>query len=144
MTEKQSQMQASAIERLAVINNNPNEYCAMLAPEFVSCCAEESSLTLRCRVQAWELNPYGIVHGGVVASMLDTVLGVLVNIVCNTLAVTVSLQTSFLRSAQAGDSVIVAGKIVYRGKSIVHCEAKAWCEGNEDELIATATAVFKP
>ena len=131
----------SFIER---VNLDPDRFCGMLAPHFVECCAEAKSITLCFDTQAWEENPLGVIHGGIISGMLDSAMGILASTVSGGRSVTVSLQTSFLRATYAGEKINVRAVVTYAGRSIVHCEAKAYREGEPADPIATATAVFKP
>ena len=126
------------------VNADPDHFCGMLAPRFIGCNADEMSIELGFTAQSWEENPLGVIHGGIVISMMDSALGVLASTVCGGRSVTVSLQTSFLRAVYAGDRVNVRAVVTYSGRSIVHCEAKAYREGAEHEPVASASAVFKP
>ena len=46
----------------------------MLEPEFVSCSAEEQTLELRFPLNEWMLNPMGTMHGGIIATTVQTVI----------------------------------------------------------------------
>ena len=53
------------------------QFNAMLSPAFVSCDHETRTLLVRMTVQPWMVNPAGLLHGGIAASMMDFVMGVL-------------------------------------------------------------------
>jgi len=126
------------------INLDPDHFCGMLAPRFIGCNADEMSIELGFTAQSWEENPLGVIHGGIVSGMLDSAMGILASTVSGGRSVTVSLQTSFLRAVYAGDRINVRAVVTYLGRSIVHCEAKAYRENEPEKPVATATAVFKP
>ena len=140
----QTELTLRIIDFIERVNSDPDRFCGMLAPRFIGCNADEMSIELGYTAQSWEENPLGIIHGGIVIAMMDSALGVLASAICGGKSVTVSLQTSFLRAVYAGDRVNVCATVTYAGRSIVHCEAKAYREGAEHEPVASASAVFKP
>ena len=89
-------------------------------------------------------NRYGIPHGGVMATLLDTALGFAV---CYTgdpndkqLVMTLSLNTQFLSVAR-GQTLIATGRKTGGGRSVAFAEGEI--KDEQGNLIATATAVFK-
>jgi uncharacterized protein (TIGR00369 family) len=86
-------------------------------------------------------NNFGVVHGGVLMSMLDSTMtaAALSRFDFERLVVTVDLQTQFVKS---GRGVLTGhGKVVGGGKSLAFCEGRI--EDEAGELVAKATAVFK-
>jgi len=140
----QTELTLKIIDFVERINLDPDHFCGMLAPRFIGCNADEMSIELGFTAQSWEENPLGVIHGGIVSGMLDSAMGILASTVSGGRSVTVSLQTSFLRAVYAGDRINVRAVVTYLGRSIVHCEAKAYREGAEHEPVASASAVFKP
>jgi uncharacterized protein (TIGR00369 family) len=89
-------------------------------------------------------NRFGIVHGGVHAMMLDTVMGFAG---CFTgdpdapqQAMTLSMTTNFLSQAK-GDRLIAEGFTTGGGRKTFF--ARAQLTDNTGEMIATATGVFR-
>lgn len=64
-----------------------------------------------------DLNPVGLAHGGVYFSMADTACGSAAASY-GVMAVTVSAQYNFLRSAHPGDTLTAEAQEVKRGKTI--------------------------
>ena len=86
-------------------------------------------------------NNFGVVHGGVLMSMLDSTMtaAALSRFDFERLVVTVDLQTQFVKS---GRGVLTGhGKVVGGGKSLAFCEGRI--EDEAGELVAKASAVFK-
>ena len=89
-------------------------------------------------------NRYGIPHGGVMATLLDTALGFAV---CFTgdrddkqLVMTLSLNVQY-HSVARGEILIAEGRKTGGGKSVAFAEGEI--KDETGTLIATATAVFK-
>ena len=86
--------------------------------------AEEGRLVLDYRVRPEMTNPAGILHGGVVAGMIDDVFGMLAaTLVEERFLVTIDLHVDFLASAREGDVVTVDARVVRGGASVMHAEA---------------------
>jgi uncharacterized protein (TIGR00369 family) len=68
-------------------------------------------------------NPAGILHGGVMAAMLDELIGMTVHLEAgDTFFASVNLAIDYLAAARVGDEVIARTHIVRRGKRIVNAE----------------------
>jgi uncharacterized protein (TIGR00369 family) len=86
-------------------------------------------------------NPLGTVHGGVIATLLDSATGCAVHSVlpAGTGYTTVDLTTKFLRPVTAGTGrVIVTGNVLSRGTRTALAEAKL--TDSRDRLLAHATS----
>jgi uncharacterized protein (TIGR00369 family) len=89
----------------------------------------------------WMYNPLGSVHGGVVATLLDSCMGCAVH---STLEpgvgfTTSDLQVRYVRAmSQATGPVLAEGRVVHRGRSTATAEGRLFSEGDES-LIAHAT-----
>jgi len=89
-------------------------------------------------------NRYGIPHGGVMATLLDTALGFAVCYTGNPndkqLVMTLSLNVQYLSVAR-GKTLIAEGRKTGGGRSVAFAEGAV--KDENDNIIATATAVFK-
>lgn len=100
---------------------------------------EEGKIEIQFTVEKYMLNPIGILHGGIMATMLDEVMGA----ACFTLGrpvgyATINMNLDYLNPAKVGEKVIAKGTIVRAGKTVIHAEAILV---NEDEkILAKATS----
>jgi len=91
-------------------------------------------------------NPNGVMHGGVVTSLMDETLGHVIAAArgLETIQVaphsTVEMNASFLAAARPGDRVVVEGRVLRLGKSIAFGEAEA--RRGDGELIAKGRLTF--
>ena len=88
---------------------------------------------------ALHTNLYGVSHGGSLASLADTVMGV----ACASLGrrvVTLDLNVNFIKAAAAGTEVRAAGRVVHNGRQtlVVECDVV----GVEARLLAKARGTF--
>ncbi len=89
-------------------------------------------------------NPNGVMHGGVITTMLDSALGAALGSLRGPEAsrsphATVEMNASFLAGARPGDKIVVEGRVLRLGKSIAFGEAEA---RRGDELIAQGRLTF--
>ena len=89
-------------------------------------------------------NPNGVMHGGVITTMMDSAIGAALGSLRGAEAsrsphATVEMNASFLASARPGDKIVVEGRVLRLGKSIAFGEAEA---RRGDELIAKGRLTF--
>jgi acyl-CoA thioesterase len=97
--------------------------------------------TAKAVVVAEHLNPNGVVHGGVIFTLVDTAMGKATMSVLDVglFCATVEISLRFIRPASTGTMIAVAN-VVKRGRNIVHVEARV--QDDSDRLIATGTGTF--
>jgi len=87
------------------------------------------------------VNAVGIIHGGVVTSLLDQTMAMEAwKAAKRQPTVTVQMDTRFIAAAKAGDLLETRVNIRHGTKSMMFVDADVYCT---DRLIATATAVMK-
>jgi uncharacterized protein (TIGR00369 family) len=88
------------------------------------------------------LNPAGLVHGGMLAAMLDETLSPTLALTLgpSEFAPTLELKVNFIAPTKVGQ-VLGTGRIVHRGRSI--CFMEGQLEDERGNLLATATATSK-
>jgi uncharacterized protein (TIGR00369 family) len=106
---------------------------------------EEGAAELTMPVDARHLNRAGVVHGGVLTSLLDTVSGFSVTFCPHEgrvrRVVTLSLSTSFLGQARDG-TLIAIGRFRGGGRKIVGVAAEVR-HAETGALLATSEGMFK-
>ncbi len=143
MDEKQLHMEEHIKAFIANINDTmADTIIGMLKPSFVECSAEEASLTMSFPAMAWERNPLNVMQGGVVATILDFSIACLATYYGSDKAVTVSLQTSYLRGCPIDGTLIVKVRATKTGKSMLHAFAECWEKETPDKLVATSVGVY--
>jgi uncharacterized protein (TIGR00369 family) len=84
------------------------------------------------------LNPSGTVHGGVLATLLDTAMGLAVRSSRDDVPATSQLTVTFLRPARTG-RLVVTGKVGKQGEHLVVCDGDVEQDGRP---VAAAVATF--
>ena len=94
----------------------------------------------------FHLNPFGLVHGGVLAAMLDTAMGCAVHslLPAATGYVTGELNVRFLRPGLLSTgSLVCTGAVVHAGASSMVAEARVVDEGDRVIALAGATCLVR-
>ncbi len=87
---------------------------------------------------------YGNLHGGLIATLADTVAGyaAFTAVPSGHGVVTGELKVSYFEPGY-GEAVLAIGKVVRQGRKINFCEAELWAErGTDRVLIAKASATM--
>lgn len=86
-------------------------------------------------------NSLGAVHGGMLMTLADHVLGWMVwDAVDRAPAVTVSLNNQFIASAKAGDFIEMRGRIVRQTRSLIFIQGDATVGGR---IVLTSEGIWK-
>lgn len=100
-----------------------------------------NSITAEHVVRHNMTNSAGLIHGGVISSIFDDVLGTLANAQGkDTVMVTVNLYVDFLGPAKKDDTITTTGTIVKSGNRLVNVEGIM--ARSDGELIASAKVNF--
>lgn len=131
-------MTLEQIKEYLVGTYDKNPFVHSLKMEIVDVGAGRAELTMPV-IQELHTNLYGVAHGGSVASVADTAMGV----ACATLGkrvVTLELNINFLRGATVQPAVRAIGTVIHDGSRtmVVECEVL----DQKNELIAKARATF--
>ncbi len=92
------------------------------------------------------LRSRGVVHGGVLATLLDTALG----LAASTRApagldvVTAQLNANFVRPARHGERLLAEARVKHSGRKTAVAVAEVFTEGGELVATGSATLVFLP
>ena len=109
---------------------------------------EEGRVVFAADAAEWMMNPLGTVHGGVVATMLDSAVGsaVQTTLEAGTGYTTLELKVNFVRAVSADAGTLLAeGRVIHRGGTIA--TAEGWLRTESGRLLAHATTtclILKP
>ncbi|MEM6972673.1 MAG: PaaI family thioesterase [Pseudomonadota bacterium] len=101
--------------------------------------AEKQVCRITFDASEMSFNPQGVVHGGVLATVMDISMGHLVNKVAGPGA-TIEMKIQYLRPVGSG-TVTVEGSFLRRGRSMAFMESRAFDAAGT--LSAHATATWK-
>lgn len=115
----------------------------MIKPMLLECSCEEMSTVIGFPGQDWEKNPNGVIHGGIIATMIDTAIGITTIALTDTLTPTINLQISYLRPCPADGIIAVRSYITMLGGSVIHTRAEMYDTRDPKTLVATAEGAFR-
>jgi acyl-CoA thioesterase len=101
---------------------------------------EEGNVVLKLNIEDYLLNVNQTLHGGVHATMLDTILGMIVRSVSKTRVTTTNLTIHYLDSLSAGE-IFAEAKVLKLGYKIAFAEGEI--KDSNGNVIAKGTGTFK-
>ena len=120
-----------------IADGNPNPISTYLDGTLIK--ASAGSITAEFTVRADQCNHANVLHGGIVTTILDEIMGMtLITVEIEHLYVTINLHVDFLFGAKAGEKVTAVSEIYRVGKKIANIEAKLYNE--EGKLLAKSTS----
>lgn len=140
---KQHEMEARLAEETFYRKQLPG-MSALLGLEPISCDAKTRQLVVCHEVGTWTENVNGTAHGGIIAAVLDSAMGILCR--CYTYpqrSVTTSLNISYLRPVKAGDKIYVRTELLRQGKSLSWLRAVAWTNDPEEPCASAEGTLYK-
>lgn len=102
---------------------------------------EEGRVVMRVDLEHHHLNPQGIVHGGVIAGLLDSVCGLSLRTIlpADVSHRTVQLSITYLKAARTG-VIRGIGTAVHESRRVGFAEGEV--RDTDDNLLARASATF--
>lgn len=132
-------------EEILQMITNPRELRLnnMLDPYFLGADEDEQTSEILFCTQDWERNQRNEIHGGAIASMFDTAMGVTAAAFDGGGNVsTADLQVSFIRPFLSG-AFIFATQITSIGKTLIRATCVAR-EKQSGKIVATSSGTFVP
>ena len=101
--------------------------------------AIDGEAVLRCVPDESFYSPIGMVHGGLLCTLLDTVAGLAVHslLPARTGFSTIEIKVNFLRPLHGGGELKASGRVVKLGRSVAFAECEARAE--DGELVGAAS-----
>lgn len=128
------------------VNDDPDcrgTFNTMLNVRYDSCDYARQTLLVRMDGKPWMANPSQMLHGGVTASVLDMVMGLLCRYCTGGyMTPTIDMSVSYLRPAPIDRTLCIAAEVTHRGFSVCHAVGRLWAVGEENKLAATASGSY--
>ncbi|RYZ80972.1 MAG: PaaI family thioesterase [Proteobacteria bacterium] len=113
-----------------------------LQPKVVS--VEHGKLVFSHAIRPEMTNPFGTLHGGVTAAIIDDAIGAtLISFGEPFHYVTVNLTIDYFASARSGDVILAETNIIKKGKTIVNAEGSIWNDDRTKLLARGYTNLIK-
>lgn len=131
---------ADDAERRKPFEESP--FLAMLGAELVE--RGDGTATLALNLSEMHLRTRGIAHGGVIATLLDTAMGVAVSTQTpeGCFAVTCQLNVHFIRPGWNGERMMISAKVSHCGATTSVAQAEMATDSGVNVAIASGTFSF--
>ncbi|MNK25636.1 Thioesterase superfamily protein [compost metagenome] len=107
------------------VNNSPSNFMNWLKPTVIS--AEKGSLHCSYVVRLEMTNPYGILHGGITAGIIDDLIGATVfTLGLNNAYTTVNNNIDYFAPAKEGDIITAKTSIIKHGRTIINLQCEVF------------------
>ena len=117
---------------------SPSPFMNWLKP--VAVAAEYGSLTFEYKIREEMTNPTGHLHGGVIAGIIDDIMGVTVySLEKSDHFVTVNLSVDYFAPAVLGDVIHATTQVVKEGEMVINVECELWLPA-KNRLLAKASS----
>jgi len=101
--------------------NSPSKFMNWLKPTVIS--AEKGSLYCSYIVRGEMTNPYGILHGGITAGIIDDLIGATVfTLGLSNAYTTVNNNIDYFAPAKEGDIITAKTSIIKQGRTIINLQ----------------------
>ena len=134
----------AAVEKLLEKRFAPSGSVAALLPfTLVRCSASGASLEVRYVPEPWARNANGTVHGGVLMTVFDSVMGTLTRgFTGDPSTPTVNLSVSFQSPAYIDSALHFFAEVTHSGAHTVHLMGRCFPENDPERIVCTAQGVF--
>lgn len=113
-----------------------------LSPRFIHCDVDPFQLELAYETKSWMANPMKVVHGGMVALLLDNVMGMLGWCLCSHSTPTISMTVNYPRPVPLDTTVHLRAKMVMLGRTSSQLAAELFLPDAPHRVLAYATGVY--
>ena len=122
------------------ITDSPSPFMAWLKPVILA--VEDGSLTFQHTIRKEMTNPFGTLHGGITAAIIDDAIGAtLISYGEPYFYVSVNLVVDYLSAAREGDVILAQTSIIKKGSQIVNAQCEVW-NADRSKLIAKGYTIL--
>lgn len=116
------------------VSDSPSPFMSWLKPVILK--VEEGSLAFQYTIRKEMTNPFGTLHGGVTAAIIDDSIGAtLISYGEPYFYVSFNLVIDYIASAREGDVIIAETTVIKKGNQIVNAQCDVWND-DRSRLIA--------
>ncbi len=103
----------------------------------------EVEMTLPCKPELVGNPVTGVIHGGVIVSLLDTCCGsaAITTLTRNSVTPTMDLRVDYMHPAEPGQPIYLSAKVYRNTSNVIFCRGSAWQDDKENP-IAHCVATF--
>ena len=122
----------------------PDSIGAQMHYEVLGSDAAQKEITMRCKTFSWMRNGFGVLHGGMCATVVDQAMGFVAH--CCKLddgtAPTVQLSVDYHRPFVPGEDILVTVKVLSVSRNLMRFTAEAYQASAPEKLCLTGSSIF--
>lgn len=107
-----------------------------------SCDGPARHVVFRVHTYPWMANPMNVTHGGIIASILDSSMGILCGTLYGLMTPTITMTTNYCHPVPLDANVMVAVRVTFAGGTSAQTAAEMYLPGESGDPLATATGVY--
>lgn len=119
--------------------SQPNLY---LCPRLVDCNGSTLTVELEYDTKSWMSNPMGVVHGGILASMLDTSMGLTCHGIVQIHTPTISMNIHYARPVPLNQTVRVRTTAFMAGSTTIQLQAQLYLPAEPERILVSASGIY--
>ena len=121
---------------------DPEQPNLHLCPRLICCDGHSLTVELEYDTKAWTSNPMGIVHGGILALMLDNAMGLTCYCLYGHFTPTISMNLTYARPVPLNQTVRLRVCVTLAGHSTAQLQAQIFSPAYPQRIMVTATGVY--
>ena len=108
----------------------------------IDCDGPAGVLVLGYETKPWMANIWGVVHGGVTATLVDTCMGITCGVQSGVITPTVSMTVNYARPVPLNARIEVRTRTICCGSTSGQIYAEVYPAGQPEQLLATASGAY--
>ena len=122
----------------------PGTFLERMNPEILALSIEDMEATVRFQTAPWMCNPRGSIHGGIITTMADNAMGLLMRVLDGHIygGPTVSMNVNFIKPVRLGDVIRVHAVCSMSGRKVRFMNCRGFKEEEPKKTLFEAQAVF--
>ncbi len=108
----------------------------------IDCDGPTGSILFSYDTQPWMANVLGTVHGGIIATLLDSCMGITCALHVVGPTPTVTMTVNYLKPLPLSGTVHVRTRLNHLGRTTAQAMAEVFFPGRPDDTLVTATGVY--
>ena len=113
-----------------------------LNPRLVGCDGPKLQLELAFDTKPWMTNPRGVVHGGIIAVLLDNSMGTTCSTLCGQVTPTISLNINYARPVPLNRTVVVRTQMMMLGRTSSQVSAQLYLPEEPERILVFGTGIY--
>lgn len=121
---------------------DPEQPNLHLCPRLISCDGPTLWVELEYDTKAWASNPMGIVHGGILALMLDNAMGLTCYCIYGHFTPTISMNLTYARPVPLEQTVRLRVTTTLAGGTTAQLQAQIYLPDHPERPLVSASGVY--